>query len=90
MNKEDVRELVDEALENIVSKKKKVDMGLIKLELRTDGDSVWAVGSNSGLYQDIINDLSDFEQHEISDALDELKDKFVTFQELFVASIEQI
>ena len=89
MNKEDVRELVEEALENIVSKKK-VDMGLIKLELRTDGDSVWAVGSNSGLYQDIVNDLSDFEQHEISDALDELKDKFIKFQELFVASIEQI
>lgn len=88
MEKVEIRELVEEALENIIEKKK-VDLGLIKLEIRTDGDSMWAVGSRSRLYDDILNDLASFEKEEIEEKLKKVQDEFIELQELIINYIEQ-
>lgn len=88
MEKVEIRELVEEALENIIEKKK-VDLGLIKLEIRTDGDSMWAVGSRSKLYNDILDDLVGIGKEEIEDKLKKVQDEFIELQELIINYIEQ-
>lgn len=88
MEKVEIRELVEEALESIISKKK-IDIGLVKLEIKTDGDSISAIGSKSGLYEDIKSDLTSNQQIELDIALEKLQDELIKFQELFATYIEE-
>lgn len=87
---EDIKELVEDVLKRLVEDEKKVDFGVFKFEIRTDGDSIWATGSKSQLYKDIEEDLSNFEKKKMEEQIEKLQKELIKLQDLFVELVEDI
>lgn len=86
---EDIRELLEEALKDIVEDKK-TDFGLFKFEMRTDGDSIWITGAKSALFKDVEKDLSDIDKEKVEVQIGRLRDELIALQELVVGLVENL
>ena len=84
---DNTKELVEEALRNLVEDKK-TDFGLFKFEMRTDGDSVWITGAKSGLFKDVERDFSDSEKEQVEEQLEKLQRELINLQDLVVKLVE--